>query len=404
MISRNVCRQRTVVRSILWLLCVFVVSLAVNITARTESALAATGPSLGITKGYCASMLDQPVVYFSNIFDANIKAQTKISTAPLNYAFKNYLVEQYDFKSNSNLPTGCMLFETLSNAEASKQQLVAQARQEGKQVVEVKWNPGPLSETPGSADSVAIGPAGPTPVHTFCAVGNQSTMYFSAVFDSQGALKNPKWNDAFSAFLSKQYGFTPEVEATCTIMATVREADAMLKARIGGVRYNKHNAVETGWKFDPTGTYKPIPKPTPKVDDDPEPPPPPQAVPKVPPSQSLNDFAAKEGPIVLGYCQKDPKLSKLFDCYRVQRSVYNYRMQHGSSEPLASLFTQEKVNLAEAIDNNLVGMWVRARATTGGESTKFSNCVEQKFIVSFYDKPYISQMQKIYDASVAACK
>lgn len=79
-------------------------------------------------------------------------------------------------------------------------------------------------------------------------------------------------------------------------------------------------------------------------------------------------------------------------------------MAHGSSEPLASLFTEEKVNLAEAIDNSLVGLWVRARATTQGVSTKFSNCVEQKFIVSFYDKPYISHMQEIYNASVAACK
>ena len=61
---------------------------------------------------------------------------------------------------------------------------------------------------------------------------------------------------------------------------------------------------------------------------------------------------------MLAYCQKDPMLSKIFDCYRVQRSVYNYRMEHGSSEPLASLFTQEKVNLAGAIDIGL-NLWVR---------------------------------------------
>ena len=168
------------------------------------------------------------------------------------------------------------------------------------------------------------------------------------------------------------------------------------------MRYNKHKAVETGWKFYLI-TYKPVPKPTPKPDDDPEPPPPPPVAPKVPPSQSLNEFAAKEGPLVLDDRRKDPMLSKIFDCSRVQRSVYNYRMEHGSSEPLASLFTQEKVNLAGAIDTGL-NLWVKQRAAAQGFSNKVSGCIEQKFAVSFYEKPYISQMRKIYDASVAACK
>ena len=48
-------------------------------------------------------------------------------------------------------------------------------------------------------------------------------MYFSAVFDSDGSLPNPKWNDAFSGFLSKKYGFQAEVEATCTIMSTMKK-------------------------------------------------------------------------------------------------------------------------------------------------------------------------------------
>ena len=94
---------------------------------------------------------------------------------------------------------------------------------------------------------------------------------------------------------------------------------------------------------------------------------------------------------------------KIFDCYRVQRSVYNYRMEHGSSEPLASLFKQEKVNLAEAIGTGL-GQWVRDRATAQGLDNRVTNCIEQKFNVSFYEKPYISKMQELYNASVTACK
>lgn len=105
----------------------------------------------------------------------------------------------------------------------------------------------------------------------------------------------------------------------------------------------------------------------------------------------------------MAYCQKDPMLSKIFDCYRVQRSVYNYRMEHGTGDSLASLFKEEKVNLAEAIGTGL-GEWVRARATADKFENRVTNCIEQKFNVSFYDKPYISKMKEIYAASVAACK
>ena len=61
-------------------------------------------------------------------------------------------------------------------------------------------------------------------------------MYFSAVFDTFGPTLDPKLNDGFSEFLSKTYGFTPEVDSTCTVQNTVREAEDTLKARIAGVR------------------------------------------------------------------------------------------------------------------------------------------------------------------------
>jgi hypothetical protein len=380
------------------------IALAFTIPAQTENTLFAPVHNQGMTKGYCASTLDQPVVYFSNTFDANTKARNKISTQPLNFAFKNYLIEEYDFKTNSNVPTQCSLFETLSQAEANKRELLSQAQQGRKQVVEVNWSPGPIAEVPQGDDSVAIGPNGPPPTHTFCAVGHESTMYFSAVFDTVGALPIPAWNDAFNEFLRKTYGIQPEVEPTCTIMNTVREAERNLNARVGGVRANNHKAVETGWRYNASLVVtKPAPKPKAKVDDDPEPTPRRPAAQTAPPSQSSKEFAMKEGPLVLDYCRKDPILSRVFDCYRVQRAVYNYRMQNGRTDSLASLFTQEKLNCAECIDNGAVMLWVRERTTAQKISQKVSNCIEQKFIVGFYDKPYISHMQEIYKASVAAC-
>src|ERR1044072_3701920 len=268
MLSRNVSRQRTVVKSILWLLCASLLSLAAIIPVRTESAPTLTRPNLVTLKIFCSSSLDQPVVYFSNIFEANLKVSTQISILPLGSAFKNYLVEEYDFKSSSG--AGCAFFESLSKAEANKRQLMAQAQQANKRVVEVNWNHGPLSETP-MGDGASIGIEGPVPTYTFCAMPHQVTMYYSAVFKTAGGQVNPKWNDAFNEFLYKTYGFHAEVEPTCTIMNTNREAEAILNARVTGARINSHKVGETGWKFDPTGTYKPVPKPTPKIDNDPEP-------------------------------------------------------------------------------------------------------------------------------------
>ena len=243
-------------------------ALVAIVPARTESASRATRPNLATFKIYCASSLDQPIVYFTNIFEANLNAQTQISTLPLGSAFKNYLVEEYDFKSSAG--AGCGFFDSLAKAEANKRQLMVQAQQANKRVVEVNWNHGPLSETP-MGDGASIGIAGPIPTYTFCAIPHEVTMYYSAVFKTAGAQVNPKWNDAFNEFLYKTYGFHAEVEATCTIMNTNREAEAILNARVAGARINSHKVVETGWKFDPTGTYKPVPKPTPKADNDPEP-------------------------------------------------------------------------------------------------------------------------------------
>ena len=397
MLSRNVSRQRTVVKSILWLLCASLMALAAIIPARTESAPTATRPNLATFKIYCASSLDQPTVYFSNIFDANLKAQTQISTLPLGSAFKNYLVEEYDFKSSSG--AGCGFFDSLAKAEANKRQLMVQAQQANKRVVEVNWNHGPLSETP-MGDGASIGIAGPIPTYTFCAMPHEVTMYYSAVFKTAGGQVNPKWNDAFSEFLYKTYGFHAEVEPTCTIMATNREAEAILNARVAGARINSHKVVETGWKFDPTGTYKPAPKPTPKADDDPEP----VQRPVAPnPSRQASDTAMKEVPAAVAYCQKDPSMSAIFNCDNFGRAIYNYRMAHinESPEPLATVVT--KLNCVECVDPVRVSSWVQNRATADKLSNKATNCVTQSVIVNLQKTPQANRLKEFYSEAVATC-
>src|SRR6201988_850028 len=393
MLSRNVSRQRTVVKSVLWLLYASLMALAANNPARTESAPTATRPNLSTFKIYCASSLDQPIVYFSNIFDANLKAQSQISTLPLGSAFKNYLVEEYDFKSSSG--AGCEFFDSLAKAEANKRQLMVQAQQANKRVVEVNWNHGPLSETP-MGDGASIGIAGPIPTYTFCAIPHEVTMYYSAVFKTAGALVNPKWNDAFNEFLYKTYGFHAEVEPTCTIMATNREAEAILNARVTGARVNSHKVVETGWKFDPTGTYKPAPKPTPKADDDPEP----VQRPGAPnPSRHASDAVMKAEPAGEAYCLKDPSMSVVFICQNFGRAFYNYRMAHINEppEPLATVLS--KLNCVECVDTVRVSQWV----VNHNLSNKAANCVTQSVIVNLQKTPQAHRLKEFYEKAVATC-
>jgi hypothetical protein len=405
MVPLTFSRHRTVVQAILWLLCAVLAALAATITVQTEIAVA-TPPALhrsaGMTKGYCASDLNVPTVYFTNIFDANIKARTKISTAPLNFAFKNYLVEEYDFKTTSNYPTQCSLFETLGQAETSKRQLISQAQRANKQIVEVTWNPNPLEEVP-MGDGFAIGPKGPPPTHTICALGHQNTMYFSAVFDTAGWQVNPAWNDAFNDFLRKTY--SAEGEANCTTMNTVREAERLLRDRVAGVRANRRTAVETGWRYNASLVVKrPTPRPTAKVDDDPEPPAQRPAPP--PPSADIRQFATNEVPAALAYCQNDRMISGSFDCYCIQRAVYNYRIEHASQgppEPLASLFAKDKVDCS-----NCIGQFVTAWATSHAQSQSLTRpvaeCVANRYVTNLRAKPYPSHVKQLFAGALAACK
>jgi hypothetical protein len=363
-----------------------------------------------MTKVFCYADSTTPTFYFSRILDVTSYARSKISILPLNNAFFNYLVEEYDYKGSSHYSSGCSLFETLSQAEAARQKLIADAQRANKQVVEVNWNPGPIVEKPQSDESVGIGPKVPPPTHTFCALGNADTMYFSDVFDTVGPLNIQAWNNAYKDFLSKTYGFEADVEPTCTALNTMREAERVLSARIGGVRYNRHKAVETGWKFGPNATNaiastRPRPRPTPKPDDDPEPAT--QRPAPTPPPADIRDFATKEVPQVLAYCQNDRMVSGAFDCYCLQRALYNYRMEHakdpGPPEPFASLFAKDKLDCSGCIAQ-FVLMWATSRAQSESLTRPVAECVAKRFDTALRAKPYPSQVKQLFSAAIAACK
>jgi len=220
MIPQNLSRHIILVSSLAF------VALASAIALRTDAF--ATHLIQGSTvTAYCSAELGGNV-YISKFFEVDIsRVGGGISTGPLSFAFKNYLVEEYDFKSNTD-SAGCGVFQTLSQAEANRRQKISQA-QANKQIVELKWNPGPIVAV-DRGDSFDIGPKGPPPTHTICAIGYQDTNYFSAVFDTSGSRVDPAWDNAFNNFLKKNYG--AEGLANCTSMNTVREATRLLHDRV----------------------------------------------------------------------------------------------------------------------------------------------------------------------------
>src|SRR6185369_5356266 len=116
-------------------------------------------------KASCSSEMGGNVVYVSKIFDVvSPPFMSGLDTNPLNNAFKNYLIEEYDFKSNAGYSSACRVFQNLSQAEANRRQITNQAQQANKQIVELKWNPGPIVAV-GHGDGFIIGPKVQPPTH-----------------------------------------------------------------------------------------------------------------------------------------------------------------------------------------------------------------------------------------------
>jgi hypothetical protein len=377
------------------------------IPAQTENASVPQGANHIFTKAFCSSEQDKPVVYFSKIFDVDITVPT-IDTQPLVNGFIIHLKEKYDYQTSSNYPVVCPLYKTLAEAEAAKRKMQAPVQQTAKQIIEVDWTPPAWAQPLQAVGGPGFFPQGPPiPTHTFCAVGHDDTMYFSAVFDTVSTQNYQTLGHAFNDFLRKRYGFEPQVDATCTPLSTVREAERNLNARLGGVRANKHKAVETEWKYDPTAKItNPAPRPTPKDDDDVEP----TVVqkqprPAAPTPADARDFATKEAQAALTICQNDRVMSGAFDCYRIHRTVYNYRIAHAGDakpEPLVKLL--DKLDCSECIVDFRVKGWAQSAAQSRGLPAKPADCVAERFLTTLKAEPYPSHATKLFDAAIAVCK
>jgi hypothetical protein len=149
------------------------------------------------------------------------------------------------------------------------------------------------------------------------------------------------------------------------------------------------------------------PKPKPPVEADPEPS---RGASAAGVAAEGRKFALKEGPEVLAYCKNDPTLSGAFDCAVVQRAVYAHRTAAAAAapgaqpEPLANLFTGDKLDCTVCVNKPRQTAWARREAITSGLKPPVATCVAAKFVENVKAKPYLNRVREEYDAAVAGCK
>ena len=357
------------------------------------------------TPGYCMCESGGSV-YFSAIYDTKLNQPVKFSSRVIAQEFVEYLKGRYDFSPQGSYPASCPIFGRMGDAEASKRDFQAKARQANKQVVEVEWKYVVDEEFVTASysnigeDVVAAVQGKRKHTYAYCiSDAAQGTLYTAGPVDTGQAVNLSLWYRGFDQHLRQKYGFKGQV--FCNIGSAIDDK-RLMEARVAGVRAAGKKVVDTGWKFDASAVAtNPAPA---QRDNDPEP----VKRPAAPnPSRQQSDEAMKEAPSAIAFCEKDPALAAVFNCKNCfARVVYNYRMAHlnEAPEPLASLMAANKLNCAECIDNVRVGFWVRDHAAADKLSPQATNCVTQNVIVTLYKTPQAKRLNEFYKQAIAACK
>jgi hypothetical protein len=213
------------------------------------------------------------------------------------------------------------------------------------------------------------------------------------------------WQNGFNQSLARTYAF--KGRALCDIVST-----RVVNARLEGARSANRKVVDTGWQLDASAASaaatNPRPNTTAEPDDD-RVRPRPAAPASQPASLQARSVAIKEVPAAMAYCQHDKLMSGAFDCHCLQGKVYAYRLDHASDtvgpspEPLASLFTTNKLECAACIQQ-FVKMWAQSQAQSQGRVGAAADCVAQKFVTLIHATPQPSEVQRIFGEAMQACK
>jgi hypothetical protein len=336
----------------------------------------------------CWSDLNAPVIYVSQVFDTQMGRpdQGIDAFSPVSNEFHHYLKGRYDYKTSATVAAHCAGQMSAAQSNAQRSRIMTEFAT-GKRVVELEWDFARDTSTFARAQD-----------HGYCASsGATGTVYTAGPLDVKGRVSTWEWNRGFSQFLASKYGFQGAAE--CAVGMPRSRALRHYSFHVQGARAGNKKVVETGWEL---GTAAPSSAAaTPNEQKDREPARPPAAA----PLQDVRAFATKEAPEVLAYCQNDRALYRGLDCYKVQRVVYNYRIEHaadGTPEPLTTLL--EKLDCSSCVDNVRTPAWAKQQAHGSGNQPAVSECVGQRIMAAFLAKPYVPRLMEAYNATLAACK
>ena len=363
--------------------------------------LRAQGPT---GRGFCIADGSAPVVYVASGFDTKLKAGSPYRSRIMGYEFGQYVKGRFGTQDASPFVATCASYPTEAEVERIKQIYEEPVIQSKRKIVSVPWSyqPDP-AEVQFSFAAVATDidrspemPRDPTD-QGFCVTEQFSApLYSSAVFPATSQFNLAEWQIAWMKFLGAKYGYKGEVYCSNSWRGP---SARMMAARIAGARAASRQVVETGWK------YVAIVDPGPKPDPDPEPVRGAAAAVAAAPPPQLRDVAAKDGAAALTTCQSDRMLNGAFDCYSMQRTVYNYRLAHPPTggEPLATLFADDKFDCTLCFDASKTEVWATNRAQSNGFTFEKAKCVGPKFVALLKAKPYVNRVKELFDSAMKAC-
>lgn len=351
-------------------------------------------------------------VYVTPVFNTRLNVVAHMSMRPIEREFLQYLMGRFGSVGNAPFPANCARQPTAEAAATTMAGVRTQAQNAGRKLVPVEWRYDPdtalvsLSyDLSRQGEGRNVEPAAGTD-HGYCLTsGIGGPQYVSAAFSTGPGANLSLWLNAFDKFLRNRYGYTGngvDVRAMNPVECNIGSATLvarLIRARSEGARAGGRKVVGTGWK--PGDAAAAAVRPA--KDDDREPPP--AKAPSPPPSADVRRFATDEGTAVLALCQNDRLIDGPFDCYAVQRAIYNYRIAHAGSppEPLQELFMGEKVDCSSCLKSGFVATWAANRAMSNGFSSEKSECVGKQFEAGIKAHPFPHRARDLFEAAMKAC-
>jgi len=391
--------------------CILVVSLLLSLALilvihtqpETVGASSAQGQTFYVL---CASETSSSIVYFTPLFTARFNPLVALDTQPMANEFNEYLKGRYDYKTNSNYPGGCPLFETQALASSAKQKMESEVRQRNGQIVEAPWNYMQEAIQPGNTGQHTTRPSlSPQPDHIFCeSQMSQPTLYYSSPQNATAPVSISLWNRSFSQYLSQKYSFKGQVNC---YMATLERAQRLLNSNKDGARAGNKRVVETDWQYDADVATNQAPV-RPDVDEDREPAKNLQLAKPI--NLQARDVAIKERPTALAFCVKDRMMNGPFDCGCLAGLIGHFRIDHpadtlgANPTPLATLFEGDQFNCASCITGFRAKIWAESQARIAHLQQPAAKCAAEKFFPLLQAKPYPAHVKELVDDAINACR